>query len=552
MEGVRTFLESSTIHGLGYISTTKRLVRLFWILVVIGGFTAAGYLIYESVQDWSDNPVKTTVETVPISEITFPKVTVCPPQNTFTDLNYDLMMTENITLDKDTIDELSNLAGALLYEQLADNLVANISKLDDSKRYYNWYHGYSKIRAPVFDDNEIMGTGLDYKMFTSATSGTITTPHFGEKFDAVKVEKRLDFHITISPPQNVLTNSDTTLHLEIEKISLKDLPEIHKDEMSSGKTGDSNYLAYLQDKIKTDQTLVVKDLTPPEEIYIQLQRRVDLKDLNTQNLEVMPGFKVTWRYSNTVKPQAKFSNEDFTKAFVRYFFSYLLISYVLLLYLILLKINYMYRLANLLMISSVENIWHAVRKVKLETANDKDCLWGLYSESDDVTDQVKAVEEALNFESSESTFDTLTPEDLKIAADMFIYLNLCPSSESVQIWLRTMSTFFDDLFKKKPANEIILTLNRMMKTKYDTDGNIFAQKIFKRTSSLLALKYEEIQSLLPGGGTNTSVGSSQAIKNLGKNTILYNIRNKYRVSRKKTHFAYCKAQARTGKGWPLR
>ena len=101
-----------------------------------------------------------------------------------------------------------------------------------------------------------------------------------------------------------------------------------------------------------------------------------------------------------------------------------------------------------------------------------------------------------NSNSRTNTGMILTPEDLKIAADMFIYLNLCPSAESVQIWLRTMSTFFDDLFKKKPANEIILTLNRMMKTKYDTDGNIFAQKIFKRASSLLALKYEEIQRLL--------------------------------------------------------
>ena len=34
MEGVRAFLESSTIHGLTYISTTKKCARLFWILVV--------------------------------------------------------------------------------------------------------------------------------------------------------------------------------------------------------------------------------------------------------------------------------------------------------------------------------------------------------------------------------------------------------------------------------------------------------------------------------------------------------------------------------------
>ena len=78
MEGVRSFLESSSIHGLVYISTTKRLLKIFWTIVVIAGFTVAGIMIYQSVQDWKDNPVTTTVETVSIKEITFPKVTVCP------------------------------------------------------------------------------------------------------------------------------------------------------------------------------------------------------------------------------------------------------------------------------------------------------------------------------------------------------------------------------------------------------------------------------------------------------------------------------------------
>ena len=90
MEVLRTFLESSTIHGLVYISTTKKnLARIFWILVVITGFIGAGVMIYNSFQSWRDSPVKTTTETLPITEITFPKVTVCPPKNSYTDLNYD-------------------------------------------------------------------------------------------------------------------------------------------------------------------------------------------------------------------------------------------------------------------------------------------------------------------------------------------------------------------------------------------------------------------------------------------------------------------------------
>ena len=69
MDNIKEFLESTTIHGLTYISLTKKYVRLFWIIVVIAGFTGAGIMIYQSFQDWEENPVKTTEETLPITEI---------------------------------------------------------------------------------------------------------------------------------------------------------------------------------------------------------------------------------------------------------------------------------------------------------------------------------------------------------------------------------------------------------------------------------------------------------------------------------------------------
>ena len=111
MKDLNTFFEFSTIHGLSYISTkNKRFDRIFWILVIIMGFTGAGILIYRSFESWNESPVKTTIETHPIEEITFPKVTVCPPKNTYTDLNYDLMMTKNMTLDNDTRNKMERYA----------------------------------------------------------------------------------------------------------------------------------------------------------------------------------------------------------------------------------------------------------------------------------------------------------------------------------------------------------------------------------------------------------------------------------------------------------
>ena len=100
MQEFKNYLESSTFHGSVYISRTKKFIRsLLWILVIFFSFTAATLLILKSFQSWADSPVSTTIETMQLTKLTFPKVTVCPPKNTYTDLNYDLidlMMLENM------------------------------------------------------------------------------------------------------------------------------------------------------------------------------------------------------------------------------------------------------------------------------------------------------------------------------------------------------------------------------------------------------------------------------------------------------------------------
>ena len=120
MSELKSYLEASSIHGLGYISKTRNCVRLFWILVVIGGWTVAAIFLSKSFTNWTKNPVKTIIETHAIESLTFPKVTVCPPKNTYTDLNHDLMMTANMTLDDNTRDDLLNYAKGLLNDETKD------------------------------------------------------------------------------------------------------------------------------------------------------------------------------------------------------------------------------------------------------------------------------------------------------------------------------------------------------------------------------------------------------------------------------------------------
>ena len=68
-----------------------------------------------------------TIKTRPITEITLPKVTVCPPKNTFTNLNYDLMMLENMTMNNETREELTHYAVKLIQDSVFEQLMFNIS-----------------------------------------------------------------------------------------------------------------------------------------------------------------------------------------------------------------------------------------------------------------------------------------------------------------------------------------------------------------------------------------------------------------------------------------
>ena len=111
MDILKEFLESSTIHGLTYISTSKsRAGKVFWALVVLGGFCSASYLINNSYVEWSTSPVAISIHTVPIEKLPFPKVTVCPPKGSNTALNPDLMVLKDKTIAGENREKLLRVA----------------------------------------------------------------------------------------------------------------------------------------------------------------------------------------------------------------------------------------------------------------------------------------------------------------------------------------------------------------------------------------------------------------------------------------------------------
>ena len=175
---LKEFLENSTIHGMVFISTSSsRLVKLFWFLVVATGFSCSIFLIVNNLTAWERSPISTTISTLPIRDVEFPAVIVCPPPNTFTGLHLDLEMTRNIKLDNVTLQTLLDFIPNAVFDASFETKYEKFLSFTEENRFMNWYLGYSSIGFPY-----VMTLSYPAKNFvrldvvTSAISGPVATP----------------------------------------------------------------------------------------------------------------------------------------------------------------------------------------------------------------------------------------------------------------------------------------------------------------------------------------------------------------------------------------
>ena len=302
---LKQFFEQSTIHGLYHISTVRRWPRLLWILIVIGGFCGAGYLINESFDNWKQSPISTTIETLPISQITFPNVTVCPPKESFLNLNYDLKQSEKVKLDNHKKEKLVVDSLNILQKHYYNEIMKNLSKVVDYDRYYNWYHGYTRLKFPYFKRTSDQ---LRFDVSTSATSGNMSTQYFAEKFNADKVDGNIYVGIDVYLPNNVKNNKNVTIMLEINKKAMKELIYPDREKIRSPDFYD-------------DLTHYSKNITAPDPklgfYSIFLYRKVSQDVIRKMENDTMPGFRFTWKYNLQIEPVARYAGDATTKEFVK-------------------------------------------------------------------------------------------------------------------------------------------------------------------------------------------------------------------------------------------
>ena len=170
------------------------------------------------------------------------------------------------------------------------------------------------------------------------------------------------------------------------------------------------------------------------------------------------------------------------------------------------------RFANLIQLTNQreDKIWTAVKKIKfLKSPSQaflrKTCVKGGLYNQDHQEDLQLTLEKVLKTNSTDRKLKNMTADKIRISAKMFLYLNVCPSGTDPERWFRSWLSYYRDLFLTHPAEKIILTLNRMMKTKRSEEDKLRAKKLMRRTSNLLSLNFERIQSLLPDTYRNASV-----------------------------------------------
>ena len=173
MNPIREFLESSNVHGLVYISKSESTWgKVLWALTVVVSFSLAIILISDSFQDWSDQPVSSVISTRPIRDLNFPNVTICPPENTNTALNYDLVRL-NSTFTASVEEKLDMEVNAIFSKSDNKRYMNTLLQIANKKNLKAIYTGFQTL--PV----HLGQTGFQVKL--SGLTGEISSPGFKDE-----------------------------------------------------------------------------------------------------------------------------------------------------------------------------------------------------------------------------------------------------------------------------------------------------------------------------------------------------------------------------------
>ena len=169
-----------------------------------------------------------------------------------------------------------------------------------------------KVTYPYLEANQ-----LRYIVQTVATSGNIATQHFGQEFDAAKVDGQIKVIINIYVPESVNGDENTTLLFNLEKNTIKELSD---DDFMY--TQISRYRVLDADLTHWSYNITAPNTKPNRYTggyyEIALQREVSNEDIRSMDMK-MPGFKLTWFYNTKVDKKDSYLNITY---FMKYLYPY--------------------------------------------------------------------------------------------------------------------------------------------------------------------------------------------------------------------------------------
>ena len=388
---------------------------------------------------------------------------MCPPKNTGTNLNYDLVLSENLTLDNEGKEELAKFIKLTILEIIYDSVFEDVKSYGETDKYRNWFDGITQLELPVDKTGGYLTSTLKttkfMKVSTYAKSGTFVTPYFRENFDSKKFSLFAEFKLHIWIPNSVFKSKTVELILEIEY----DLIERH-DSQSFERV---NVISDTTEKLESSHKKIIRKISlGRRNVYIEFTRSLSQRDVENWSSRRMTGMNVSWYYSSpSVQPERKyFANE----------------------------VNSYYRKIVSLVHQedqSEDQLWSAARLAKM-SQDLAYCSWNLFTSSFDgensqLLQQTLEHLEIKNISVKNNSQD-ISGETLELAAKIYIYLGNCPKDHwfTWDIWRR----FYMDILKKDfSIRNFLLTLSRILtssrekgRMEYELSKSLFGKlsKIF--------------------------------------------------------------------------
>ena len=487
LKGIKEFLDTSTIHGLAYISSTKGPPKVFWTTVVVCSFLTAGLMISSSFSNWFDNPIATTEKTLSVKEVTFPTITVCPPRNTFTNLNWDLIKGQNLTIDEQTRNSMRYTMYEVIHGEFVKETMAAFAFYNEESKSRNYYHGYDELRW-IEDVSTDAKKPLLLSPSSAAVNDSVRSPYFGEQYADSKFFRDLSFYFNIKIPKEIEKNSSIYLFVKITA----DIVGSPMEEV-----------LYNWRDVMGGQTEVLLTI-PVTRCYnrkcsFSFKRKISDEFVSDWLDKRMTGVEIEWHYNATVTPDAEYieDNENFIR---------------------------IVNILNHLGFNMSSRLWQEIKttrfqwisSVRLEDRGDygkSKYTWiPTYHSPNSKNCQVKPevtsvhldeIEQRLNISlpfreiSAYSRrvywplYDSVSKEVLAEALAMYIYLVDCPD-DKLKGWINT----YTSLMEGDNMVELLSTLGDVVTNSQEQADSSIARRILVSWSAMLNLTNKDIETLM--------------------------------------------------------